>query len=140
MWLVSTQFNSFLLWFQMQVVSKYCSSCIGGKYCCVWGMHVLTSTPLAYLAQAKAVSSQTMTRTAWFHFKLLPSPTHDICLDCSSMSGLMKLDCLHVLIIVVGNITTTLIAMQRSFSNYETSWTKVSCPASVPLICLIQTV
>jgi hypothetical protein len=32
--------------------------------------------------------------TAWVQF--LPSPTHETCLCCSAMSGLMKLDCLSI--------------------------------------------
>ncbi len=33
--------------------------------------------------------------TAWAQF--LPSPTHELCLCCSAMSGLMKLACLTIL-------------------------------------------
>ncbi len=50
--------------------------------------------PLSRVVKAKAGSSHTLTWTAWVHFP--PSPTHDTCLLCSAMSGLMKLACLFL--------------------------------------------
>ena len=52
------------------------------------------TAPLAEWLKAKAVSSHILTWTAWVQFP--PSPTHDTCLLCSAMSGLMKLACLNI--------------------------------------------
>ncbi len=44
------------------------------------------------VVKTKAVSSHILTWTVWVQFQ--PSPTHNMCLLCSAMSGLMKLACL----------------------------------------------
>ncbi len=45
--------------------------------------------PLSRVVKAKAGSSHILTWTAWVQFP--PPPTHNTCLLCSAMSGLMKL-------------------------------------------------
>jgi hypothetical protein len=53
---------------------------------------IQTTAPLAKWLKAKAVSSHILTWTVWVQFP--PSPTHNMCLLCSAMRGLMKLACL----------------------------------------------
>jgi hypothetical protein len=50
------------------------------------------TAPLAEWLRRKAGFSHILTWTTWVQFS--PSPTHDTCLLCSAMSGLMKLACL----------------------------------------------
>ncbi len=49
--------------------------------------------PLSVVGLRRKRCPVTLTVTAWVQF--LPSPTHETCLCCSAMSGLMKLACLY---------------------------------------------
>ena len=51
-----------------------------------------TTAPLAEWLRRKRGPESHVTRAAWVQFP--PSPTHETCLLCSAMSGLMKLACL----------------------------------------------
>ena len=51
-----------------------------------------SDSPLGRVVKAKVGSSHIVTRAAWVQFP--PSPTHNTCLLCSAVSGIMKLVCL----------------------------------------------
>ena len=49
--------------------------------------------PLSVVGLRRKLGPVILTWTAWVQF--LPSPTHETCLCCSAVSGLMKLACLR---------------------------------------------
>ncbi len=57
-------------------------------------MIIALNSPLSRVVKAKVGSSHILTWTAWVPFP--PSPTHNTCLLCSVMSGLMKPACLII--------------------------------------------
>ncbi len=69
---------------------------------CMWYVYVCVCMcmyhPLSRVVKAKAGSCHIMTWTAWVQFP--PFPTHNTCLLCSAMSGLVKLACLFMYVCV----------------------------------------